>query len=52
MQQNLLSLDDVKSYFEHWQATRTKLQDMNNRAKMLEYYMNMLANHGQKPLSY
>lgn len=27
MQQNLLSLDDVKSHFEHWRTTRTKLRE-------------------------
>jgi len=27
MQQNLLSLDDVKAHFEHWRATRTKLRE-------------------------
>src|SRR5688500_551642 len=27
MQQNLLSLDDVKAHFEHWRTTRTKLRE-------------------------
>src|SRR5689334_2991429 len=27
MQQNSLSLDDVKSHFEHWRTTRTKLRE-------------------------
>ena len=27
MQQNLLSLDDVKTHFEHWRTTRTKLRE-------------------------
>jgi hypothetical protein len=25
--QNLLSLDDVKTHFEHWRATRTKMRE-------------------------
>ena len=28
IQHNLLSLDDVKSHFEHWRATRTKLREI------------------------
>ena len=27
MQENLLSLDDVKMHFEHWRATRTKQRE-------------------------
>lgn len=27
MQQNLLSLEDVKAHFEHWRTTRVKLQE-------------------------
>jgi hypothetical protein len=27
MQENLLSLDDVKTHFEHWRATRTKQRE-------------------------
>lgn len=27
MQNNLLSLDEVKSYFEHWRTTRTKQRE-------------------------
>ena len=27
MQENLLSLDDVKSHFEHWRLTRTKRRE-------------------------
>jgi len=27
MQENLLSLDDVKSHFEHWRSTRTKQRE-------------------------
>ena len=27
MQQELLSLDDVKAHFEHWRTTRTKLRE-------------------------
>lgn len=27
MQQNLLSLNDVKSHFEHWRSTRTKQRE-------------------------
>ena len=35
MQENLLSLDEVKSQFEHWRATRTK-----QREKIPEYLWN------------
>ena len=35
MQDNLLSLDEVKSHFEHWRATRTK-----QRERIPEYLWN------------
>jgi len=35
MQENLLSLDEVKSQFEHWRATRTK-----QRERIPEYLRN------------
>ena len=32
MQDNLLSLDEVKSHFEHWRATRTKQRERSKRS--------------------